>query len=150
MRHRLSTEIIIEAPPQRVWAVLTDLEAYGSWNPFMVSSEGEPVVGHRLVNRMQPPGGRAQTFKPTVTVVDPPRTFEWLGRLGVPGLFDGRHRFDLEPAGDGCTRLVHQESFSGLFVRMLRSTLDTKTRRGFELMNDALKARAEALDGARS
>lgn len=149
MRHRLSTEITIEAPPERVWAILTDLEAYASWNPFVVDVEGEPSVGHRLVNRMQPPGGRAQTFEPTVTVVEPPRTFEWLGHLGVPGLFDGRHRFELEPTGDGCTRLVHQESFSGLFVRFLRSTLDTRTRRGFELMNEALKCRAEAVDGAR-
>ena len=143
MRHQLHTEITIDAPPQRVWGILTDLDAYESWNPFVVASHGEVVVGEKLVNRVQPPGGKAHTFKPTVTEVQTARTFEWLGRLGVPGIFDGRHRFDLEPTSDGGTRLIHQEFFTGVLVPFLRSSLDTETRRGFELMNDALKARAE-------
>ena len=144
MRHQLHTEIMIDAPPERVWDILTDLESYEAWNPFVISSEGQVAVGQRLVNRLQPPGGKAQTFKPTVTVVEPVATFEWLGRLGVPGVFDGRHRFDLEPTNDGGTRFVHREFFNGVLVRFMRSMLDTKTRHGFELMNDALKARAES------
>lgn len=144
MRHQLHTEITIDATPDRVWEILTDLERYELWNPFVIASEGEVVAGRRLVNRLQPPGGKAVTFKPTVTVVDPGRTFEWLGRLGLPKVFDGRHRFDLEPTPDGGTRLVHQEFFNGLLVPFLRSMLDTKTLEGFELMNEALKARAES------
>lgn len=144
MRHQLQTEITIDASPDRVWDILTDVDQYESWNPFVVSSEGRVAVGERLVNRFQPPGARAQTFKPTVTVVEPPATFEWLGRFGLPGLFDGRHRFDLEPTADGGTRLLHREFFSGLLVRLLRSSLDTKTKQGFELMNQAIKARAES------
>lgn len=144
MRHQLDTEITIDAAPERVWDILTDLESYEAWNPFVISSEGKVAVGQRLVNRLQPPGGKAQTFKPTVTVAENAATFEWLGRLGLPGIFDGRHRFDLEPTSDGGTRLVHREFFSGLLVPLMRSMLDGKTRRGFELMNEALKARAEA------
>ncbi|MEL7157160.1 MAG: SRPBCC domain-containing protein [Actinomycetota bacterium] len=144
MRHHLHTEITIDATPTEVWAVLTDLASYDSWNPFVVAAEGRVAVGERLVNRLQPPGGKAQTFKPTVTVVSPPSTFEWLGRLGLPGIFDGRHRFDLTPTADGGTHLVHQEFFSGLLVPLLRSALDGRTRHGFELMNQALKARAES------
>lgn len=144
MRHQLQTEVTIDAPPERVWEILTDLDRYEEWNPFVIASEGEVAVGQRLVNRLQPPGGRAQTFKPTVTVADEPKTFEWLGRLGLPGIFDGRHRFDLEPTAEGGTRLVHAEYFNGLLVPFLRSMLDSKTRQGFELMNEALKARAES------
>lgn len=144
MRHQLHTEITIDAPPRLVWDILTDLEQYESWNPFVVAARGEVAVGQRLVNRLQPPGGRAQTFKPTVTEVEPARTFEWLGRLGLPGLFDGRHRFDLEATDSGGTLLTHREFFSGMLVPLFRSSLDTKARAGFELMNDALKARAEA------
>lgn len=48
-------------------------------------------------NRLQPAGGREATFKPSVTVVEPNTTFEWLGRFGLPGIFDGRHRFELTP-----------------------------------------------------
>ena len=36
----ISTEIDIAAPPNEVWAVLTDYERYPEWNPFMVKLSG--------------------------------------------------------------------------------------------------------------
>jgi hypothetical protein len=144
LRHQLTTEITIDATPVEVWNILTDLDEYQSWNPFITSSQGRVAVGQRLTNRMEPPGGRAATFKPTVTVADPATTFEWLGRLGLPGIFEGRHRFELHPTTDGGTRLIHREHFFGLLVPMLRSSLNAETKQGFELMNEALKARAES------
>lgn len=143
MSHDLHTEIEIEATPEAVWAVLTDLAAYPDWNPFITSSTGDVVKGAKLVNRLEPPGGRAMTFKPTVTAAERPRVFEWLGRLGVPGVFDGRHRFELVPTDDG-TRLIHTEHFSGVLVPFMKRSLDTHTRAGFEAMNTALKERVEA------
>lgn len=142
MRHRLETRIDIDTTPERVWAVLTDLESYQQWNPFIVSAAGEVTVGAKLRNRMQPPDARAVSFTPTVTVADGPRKLEWLGRLGVPGIFDGRHRFELEPTSTG-TRLIQSEDFTGVMVRPMLGYLDGKTVRGFEAMNQALKARAE-------
>ena len=149
MHHELRTEIEIDAPVEAVWQTLTDLAAYVDWNPFIVSAEGCAEVGERLTIRLQPPGGRAMTFTPTVTAVEPTAAFEWLGRLGLPGIFDGRHRFDLEPTWSGGTRLIQSEEFSGRLVRFLRSSLDTRTVAGFVAMNVALKARVEAADGAR-
>jgi hypothetical protein len=140
MRHELHTEIDIPATAAEVWAHLTDLGTYARWNPFIVSAAGEVAVGRRLDLRMQPPGGRAMTFRPTVTAVSPGRVFEWLGHLGVPGLFDGRHRFELAPTDSG-TRLTQREEFTGLLVRPLRRSLDTRTKAGFDAMNEALRRR---------
>jgi hypothetical protein len=142
MTHALHTEIEIHAPPEQVWTILADLDRYEEWNPFVVSSQGRVAVGQRLTNRLQPPGGRAMTFRPVVTVVEPSSVFEWRGRLGLPGLFDGRHRFELTPTTMG-TRLAQSEQFSGVLVPLLRRSLDTRTRVGFEAMNAALKARCE-------
>jgi hypothetical protein len=147
MRHHLHTEIDIEAPPEVVWDILIDLDKYEEWNPFVVAADGTPEVGEKLVNRLEPPDGKAMTFRPKVTVVEPAQTFEWLGRLGAPGVFDGRHRFALEPTATG-TRLTQTEDFSGVLVRPMRRGLDDRTARGFEKMNDALKARAEARAGS--
>lgn len=141
MRHELRTEVEIAAPPEQVWHHLTDLAAYAGWNPFITSAAGSVAVGARLTLRMEPPGGRAMTFRPTVTQVEPGRVLEWLGRLGVPGLFDGRHRFELQPTAAG-TRLVHREWFRGLLVRAMRGSLDGPTRQGFEAMNAALAEQA--------
>lgn len=143
MAHELRTEIEIDASPTTVWAILGDLAAYPDWNPFITSSEGTLAVGEQLVNRIEPPGGKPMTFSPTVTEVEPGRTLEWHGRFVLPGVFDGRHRFDLVPHEDG-TRLRHGERFTGLLVPFLRKSLDTHTLAGFEAMNTALKTRAEA------
>ncbi|MDW3177499.1 MAG: SRPBCC domain-containing protein [Acidimicrobiia bacterium] len=144
MRHELRTEIKIFAPPETVWDILTDLERYADWNPFIVEAKGNTSVGSKLVNQLQPPGGKAMTIKPVVTVSDTAQTLEWLGLAGIRGLFDGRHRFDLEATQSGGTRLVHSEKFSGIFVRPMRRMLDTQTKAGFEAMNVALKKRAES------
>ena len=142
MHHELHTEIDIDAKPEVVWQVLTDLDRYPEWNPFITSAVGTPEVGDKLVNRMEPPGGKAMTFKPQVTVVEDEKTFEWLGTLGFSGVFDGRHRFDIEASPTG-TKLIQSESFDGVLVRFMRKSLDTQTKAGFEAMNAALKARAE-------
>jgi hypothetical protein len=143
VEHELTSEIEIRATPRQVWDVLVDLERWSEWNPFVTRSEGLAEVGSRLVNRMEAPGMRAMTIRPTVTDVAPGACFEWLGHLGVPGLFDGRHRFELQATDEG-TRLVQREHFSGILVRLLRRSLDDNTRRGFEAMNEALRARVEA------
>jgi hypothetical protein len=143
----LRTEIEIAAPAERVWAVLTDFAAFPRWNPFIRRIDGVLAPRLRLSVRIQPPGGRAMTFRPVVLRVEPERHLSWRGRTFVPGLFDGEHFFDLEPAGAGRVRLVHGEVFRGLLVPWLAGSLRTTTRRGFELMNAALKARAETLVG---
>jgi hypothetical protein len=140
MRHELRTEIDIPATPTEVWSHLAALESYADWNPFIVSAAGEVAVGRRLELRMVPPGGRAMTFRPTVTRVAPGEVFEWLGHLGLPGLFDGRHRFELVETASG-TRLTQRETFTGILVRPLRRSLDTKTKAGFDAMNAALSRR---------
>jgi hypothetical protein len=140
MRHRISAEIDIEAPPDAVWAELADLTGYADWNPFIPSASGTLEPGERLSLRLQPPGGRALPIKPTVTEVVHGRVFEWLGHLGVPGLFDGRHRFELTATPQG-THLVQSESFSGVLVRPLRGFLDGGTLAGFRAMNEALRER---------
>ncbi len=144
MQHEIHTQINIDAPPEAVWQVLTDFDGYAGWNPFITSSAGKPEVGEKLINRLEPPGGRAMTFKPEVTVVEAGKTLEWLGKLGFSGLFDGRHRFEIESSPSG-TKFTQAESFEGVLVRPMRSSLDTQTKSGFEAMNLALKAKVESL-----
>ena len=147
MPHRIVTEVEIGATPEDVWAELVDLPRFNEWNPFMVSAAGEVEIGSKLEITMEPPGGSAMTFKPRVTDVARAARFEWLGSLGVRGLFDGRHQFDLAPTPNG-THLVQSEDFTGLLVPFLKKSLDTKTKAGFVAMNDALKRRAEMRSGA--
>ena len=144
--HELSTEITIGAPPETVWAVLTDMSRYREWNPFIIEAAGQAREGSKLSVRIKPEGGRAASFTPMVTVADPSETLEWLGRFIAPRLYDGRHRFDLKPTHDGTsTHLRHSERFSGLLVPVIIAKFGAVTLQGFVAMNEALKARAEAM-----
>ncbi len=138
----LRREVEIDAPPERVWAVVTDFAAYPEWNPFIRSISGEIHEGAKLEVRIEPPGARAMTFRPTVRTVETSRELRWLGRLLLPGVFDGEHSLRVEPLNGGRSRFVQSESFRGLLVGLFKGTL-AKTETGFEQMNTALKARVE-------
>lgn len=140
----LYTEIQIQARAEVVWGHLTRFAAYPEWNPFVAEAIGTVEEGAVLKIRLTPPSGKAMTFKPTLTRVQPPYHLRWQGRLLVPYLFDGEHIFEIEPLEEGGVRLIHRETFRGLLVPFLWRRLDTDTRAGFEAMNVALKVRAEA------
>ncbi len=143
MPHTLYTDIEIAASPAQVWAVLLDFATYKNWNPFIVSVEGSAKEGAQLATCIRPPGGREMRFKPSVTVVEEGRAFEWLGSFGFRGIFDGRHRFELSETENGGTKFVQKEEFTGLLVWLIKNELNTKTKQGFQEMNEALKKRAE-------
>jgi hypothetical protein len=139
----LNTEIEIKASPETVWSLLTEPSRFPEWNPFIHRLQGELKVGQKLVVFLQPSGSRGMEFKPVVLKVEPNRELRWLGRLILPGLFDGEHIFQIEPLGDGRIRFRQREIFSGVLVPLLKNWLDTDTRRGFNEMNQKLKELAE-------
>jgi hypothetical protein len=142
MTRHVETEILIQASPQRVWSMLTDFAGYPQWNPFIVSIEGRAEWGELLRVRIQA-GAEQHVFKPVVLQATAPTRLRWLGRVGFPGVFDGEHSFELRSEGAG-TRLLQTESFQGFLVPFLWRKVEPMTRAGFEAMNRALKARAEA------
>jgi hypothetical protein len=60
----------------------------------------------------------------------------------VPGLFDVRHHFEIDPLGDDRSRLRQFEHFSGVLVPFMRGVL-RDTQAAFELANEAIQQRAE-------
>ena len=138
----LRTETVIDAPVERIWQVLMDFDSYPQWNPFIRSIRGKPVAGSRLEVELGAPGTRPMRFRPTVMAVVPNREFRWLGHLGIRGLFDGEHIFELSPPSSASTRFVQRERFRGIFLPFLARRLERDARRGFEEMNHALRERA--------
>jgi hypothetical protein len=139
----LHTQIEIDAPAEVVWKVLTDLPRFGEWNPFIREAVGIIAPGERLTVRLKPPDGTARTFRPRVLEAEAPRTLRWLGRLGVAGLLDGEHAFEIESITEQRVRFTQSERFRGILVPLFRTMIEGDTRRGFEAMNLALKQRAE-------
>lgn len=143
LTRNLVTEIVIDAPPQAVWAVLTDMPAYAEWNPFISSMTGDLVEGETIENVLQFSEDRRMTIRPTVVKVEADRELRWLGRPLVPYLFDGEHYFQLEDT-EGGTRLIHGERFHGIAIWFVDVE---QFRPGFEAMNAALRHRVENISG---
>lgn len=137
MSRLITTHLTINTPVEQVWQTLTDLDGYADWNPFITTGTGVVAVGRRLQLQLHPPEGRAMTLNPWVTAVQKHRYLEWLGRLGMPGLFDGRHSFSLTPLPGRRTLLQQSETFTGVLLPVAGSVLP-RTRAGFEAMNEAL------------
>jgi hypothetical protein len=140
-RNEIRSETTIEGTPDEVWGVLSDFASYPEWNPGMAQVLGEANVGTRLHIRFQLNGGRVMTMKPTVLVAEPGRELRWLGRLLLPGIFDGEHRFEIHEAEPGRVRFVQGERFKGLLVPFLRKLIEVDTATTFTKVNAALAAR---------
>ena len=67
-------EIEIAAPPEAVWAVLTDTERYAEWNPTQVEIRGAHAVGSKLVAVFDAPEIKPFEVQLTLIEMDAPRT----------------------------------------------------------------------------
>jgi hypothetical protein len=123
------TEIEINAPPERVWGILTDFPAYGKWNPFLYRVVGEAILGTQVRVYLKALG-RETKLKCSIITLEPNRELRWKWHLFLPGLYGGEHSLSIEPLG---------ENLLSLFSK----SIDRDSKPGFEAMDQALKARAE-------
>tara|TARA_Y100001949_G_C15976368_1_gene326250 strand:+ start:218 stop:733 length:516 start_codon:yes stop_codon:yes gene_type:complete len=142
-RKYIHTDIVVEAPPQAVWAVLADNERYPEWNPYHVRVDGTLEQGNQLEVELHKPNGEQLVIHPHVMRIDKYRQLDWGG--GISGIFTGEHSFrlyevDTDEAGCTHTRLVQDETFAGLVLPFL--SLDA-IEEGYQNMNLALKQRVE-------
>ncbi|QNE22314.1 SRPBCC domain-containing protein [Kribbella qitaiheensis] len=140
----LRSQLEVDATPDQVWKVLTDREAYPSWNPFIVSSTGDLEAGGTITNVLRDTTGQETTFTPELLKVDPGRELRWIGKVGFGGIFDGEHSFRIEPLPGGRARLIQQETFRGVAVPVMAGWLSSKIKPQFDAMNQALATRAAA------
>ncbi|KAF9949959.1 hypothetical protein BGZ72_008276 [Mortierella alpina] len=116
--------IAIQAAPQEVWQVLTDLDHYHEWNPMMVHAKGTIAVGESLDLKMRLP---ARIF------------------CGAPVCFTDRtHYFQLSSTHGGTvTEFTQGERYSGWGMGLFSSFGSLEdTRRGFIAMNKAIQVEA--------
>ena len=138
---QVRTEIEIDAPPERVWQVLTDYAGWSEWNPLLYRAVGQLGMGEQVEIAFDGPGAKKVRAQCTVVDLEPQRAWAWTYSVVLPLLFRGVHRFTVEPGHSGRTRFAHREEFKGLLVPLF--VKEAETQRGFEAMDRALKARVE-------
>jgi hypothetical protein len=138
----LRTEIEIGASQEKVWQILTELDKYPEWNPFIHHAIGKAEVGEKVDISIKS-GAKEMTLHCTVIKSEPNRELCWRYHVGLPFLFQGQHSFIIEPGGENQVHFIDREVFNGLLVPSQTKDIDTNSKNGFEAMDKALKARAE-------
>jgi hypothetical protein len=142
MTKRFHVSRHIDAPAERVWALLTDASSYRAWNRAVISIEGPITKGATisLVSIVNP----ERTFKLKVTELTPPIRMVWSD--GMPlGLFKGERTYRLEEVAGG-TEFSMTELFSGPLSGLISRTIPDMTD-SFNKFADGLKTAAEATPG---
>lgn len=138
------TTIEINATAERVWEVLTDINAFPEWNPMIRWAKGELRPGVRLTVHFKPEGSRGHIFTPKLLIVDRNRQLRWLGYPRMPKLIDTEHYWIIEQLTDEKCRLRHGAVIYGLLTPFSRKIFEKSSRVPFEHMNLAHKQRAES------
>jgi uncharacterized protein YndB with AHSA1/START domain len=137
-----SIEVKVNAPPRRVWEVLTDFEAYSQWNPWLIEAHGHAAVGER-VDVQVVLGSQTRTARHRVYAVEPARRLCWRD-AGATTLFaTGSRCRVLEPDGAGGTVLRVELHVGGAFRRTARRKYGAAIRRGLDAETEALRRQAE-------
>ena len=134
-------EIIIKAPIEKVWEILTTLEKYADWNPLLYHAQGTIKEGETVFIHAKTPT-KEMKLKCEVTKVEPPYEFSWFFAVIHPFLFRGEHIFRIEPVSEG-VKFADREWFKGLLLPTQAKDLRTNGLSAMIEMAKALKVRAE-------
>lgn len=133
------TTIELPAPPERVWAVLTDFAGYERWHPLLrVSGEANPGGQIRYSRRLSLKSDRWIPVDADIVEFIAPERLAW--RQGVRSVFATDESFELE-AVEGGTRLTHVMRNSGLLALLVAPISKRKNKASMDLFDGLLARR---------
>lgn len=141
----IAETIVIAAPASMVWAVLTDLPAYGTWNPFVVACRSTLVVGEPIVMRVHVFPAFAQPQTETVLEHVPGARLCYGIAPSRFGVLTSRRCHDVEALDAGRSRYRSHFVLSGVLEPVVRGLLGARLAAGFHAMTVAVGRRAERL-----
>lgn len=142
--NEIRTEIIINAPKEKIWKILTDFASYPEWNPFIVSINGTPGLGATVffVAKFE---AILIPILANILEFEKEKKFSW-GGPGISWLkpvFTTEHFFIIEEIEPGKCRFTNREQMDGAIPDAMWLFIE-KGKPAYEAMNEALKKRAEA------
>ncbi len=136
-------EIEVAASVETVWRVLTEIAGWPTWNPDVTSAtlDGSLAPGTKFSWKAGP-----GTITSTLQSVEPPHRIAWTGAtFGIKAI----HVHQLEEQ-IGRTLVRSEESWDGLFVRLLRGSMTKTLQKAIDSGLRHLKIEAERQEQAQT
>lgn len=131
--------IEVPVPPEEAFDALADHASWPSWMPATFAPVGPSPGTLRAGDRILVKIARSPFASPIhILRVDRPREIAWGG--GAPGI-SAEHRFLFEPSGNGGTRILSVELWTGLLAPILKPIVKRVAERvGAEQLRGIAKA----------
>ena len=144
MAVKLERRIGIQAPDEIVWEILSDIPGWADWNPIYPQAQGEIRIGNRWTVELALPGEKPRTINPVILDWAPYDHIHW--RLDALRGWVRTVRFlEIEKMGEENVIFSNGEIFDGWMGPSAARRLRRPILDGFEALNEALKAKAEAI-----
>lgn len=128
--------IIINATPQKVWQVLTDINNWPGWQPNITKAQLNDTLQPGTTFDWKADGLKIHSALHTV---QPCSQFGWTGySMSLYAI----HNWTLEETPEG-TRVIVEESMEGFFARLFKKSLNKSLEKGMLNMLDLLKTECE-------
>ena len=129
-------EIFIQAAPEIVWGVLTNVSGWTNWNPKISKARMDSAVAVGTAFRWTINGVRIDSIFHTV---EQPHALGWSGAtFGATAI----HNWHME-AADGGSRIRVEESMEGWLVALFRKKMNRDLATDMQFWLEALKVRCE-------
>jgi len=140
----IKSEIIVNAPPEKVWNVLINVNGWQSWNPTVNACSGDAAIGSALdITMKNESGGDGPHYSPKITAMDRPNKFQWRATMGAGFVFTNDKVLELQVVPTG-TKVIHRELFSGLMVPLFGGKLEAGVPGILKAFNEGLKSKVES------
>jgi hypothetical protein len=140
IEHRLR----IDAPAQTVWEVVTHLDRYPEWNPFVIACSSTLTVGDPIRMRVRVLPGLAQPQTERILEHEPGRRLAYGIPASALGALTSRRSHQVTALTPERTEYVSRFALDGWLAPLVSLLLGRRLAAGFEAMSLALQARAES------
>ncbi len=139
-RHTLySDKVIINAPREEVWKVLTDLDGYRDWNPFTNPVIGTLEIGAAVELHVKMPVRGDRVSTEYVQSADIDTSLAWGMTMGAKCLLVARRDQKLEVIDDQRCSYQTWDAFSGLLTPLVVRLFGRDMVNGFNAVAYALQ-----------
>lgn len=136
--------LTIDVPPEVVWRVVTDVDAYPEWNVFTIGCKTTWAVGTPIVMKVRLFPRLTIRQRETVRANEDGRLIEY--GIDLPmGLLRSSRRHVLTAVGAGTTRYDSEFVLEGRLAPLVDGLLGARLRKGFDDMTSGLARRAREL-----
>lgn len=136
---KIHTEIMIDAPLDRVRELLADTMLYPQWNLLFPQITGKMEVGAEIEVTVALPEIKPFSVRATIQASTAGTRLCWRYGYRLPGLFSWTYAYELEELSGGQLLFVQNSTYSGLLAPLYHLGMKRALQQGLLSLNKALQ-----------